>query len=89
MFSKFAVFGPSFTTKELLRRCFAKTKVIRYTAFFESAENYFSEQFHMAASLCISHIPSQKEDSCPANNCMFKVNNTKTRQVVKCVQSLG
>ena len=43
----------------LLGRCFAKIKVIRYTAFFKLHSNYFSEQFYMAASLCIS---SQKED---------------------------
>ena len=28
----------SFTTKELIRRCFAKTKVISYTTFSEIAE---------------------------------------------------
>ena len=28
----------NFTTKELLRRCFTKAKVTRYTIFFESAE---------------------------------------------------
>ena len=28
----------SFTTKELLRRCFTKKKIIRYINFFESAE---------------------------------------------------
>ena len=40
----------------------------------------------MAASLCISHISSQMEDSCPANIYMFKVNNTKTRQIMKYVK---
>ena len=39
-------FASSFTTKELLRRCFAKTKVIRSTAFFEYAKQLLPEQFH-------------------------------------------
>ena len=38
---------------------------------------------NFATSLCISHISSQKEDSYPANNCMFKVNNTKTIQKLR------
>ena len=39
--------GSSFTTEELLRSCFTKTKVIRYTTFFEFGNNYFSELFHI------------------------------------------
>ena len=35
---------------------------------------------NFTVSLYISHISSQKEDSCLANNCMFKANNTKTIQ---------
>ena len=45
--------------------------------------NYFSEQFYMATSLCISHISPQKKDSYPANNFMFNTNGTKTKEVVK------
>ena len=79
---------PSFATKERLSRCSGKAKVMRYPAQVSSnlQSNYFSEQFHMAAPLCVSLTNHQKkEDSCPANNCMFKVNNAKARQVVKCV----
>ena len=52
----------SFTIKELLSRCFAKAKVTRYTAQLSSnlQSNYFSEQFHMAASLYISLTHHQK-----------------------------
>ena len=70
----------SFTTKELFRRCSAKTKAIRYTAFFES-----TEQLLFGTISHISHISSQKEDSCRANKFMFKVNGTQTREIVKCL----
>ena len=35
---------------------------------------------NFATSLYISLVSSQKKDSCPVNNCIFKVNNTKTTQ---------
>ena len=73
---------PSFTTKELPRSCFAEAKVMCYTVSSNIHSSYLSEQFHMATSLCISHISSQEKESCPANNCMFKVKGTRTRQVV-------
>ena len=44
----------SFTTKEFLHRCFAKTKVISYTAFFESAEQLlFGRISHGCLSLSL------------------------------------
>ena len=60
----------SFTAKELLCMCFAKTK---YTL-----HNFLRNNF--APFLYIFYISWQKEGSCPANNCMFKVKNTKTIQ---------
>ena len=62
---------------------FQKSKIIRYTAFFESAKHLlFGTISH------IFQISSQKEDSCQAINFMFKANDTKTREVVKYVSSL-
>ena len=55
----------SFTTKELLSRCSANSKVMHCStqhSFLGSLQmNYFSEQFHMAASLCISHISTKRK----------------------------
>ena len=47
----------AFTTKELLCRCFAKRKVISYTAFFESAEQLlFGTSSHGCLSMYLSQI---------------------------------
>ena len=73
-------FASSFSTNELLRRCFAKTKVIRYTDFFE-----YVEQLLFGTISYISFISSQKEDSRPVNNFMYKINGAKFREVVKCI----
>ena len=46
-----------FTTKELLRRCFAKANVIGYTAFLKSAEQLlFGTVSHDCFSVYLSHI---------------------------------
>ena len=71
----------SFTITELLRSCFAKTKVIdKLNSFLRICKATTFETISH-----ISHISFQKEDSCPANNFMFKGNGIKTREVVKCV----
>ena len=55
-FANFQDLTLSFTTKELLRRCFEKAKVIRYTAFFESAEQLlFGTISHGCFSVYLSH----------------------------------
>ena len=61
----------SFTTKELLRRNFAKSKVKGYTPFFDSTEQLFFRTI------------SRKEGSCPESSCMFQISYTKTRRLVK------
>ena len=80
MFCKFAGLASSFTTKELLRRSFAKAKVLRYTDFFESAEQLL---FGKISHGCFSMYIFTERRQLQSKNCMFKANNTKTRQTVK------
>ena len=58
--------------------CFGKAKVIYYTTFFEC-----SEQLLFGTTSLPLYISLTKEDSCLANNYIFKVNNTKTIQKLR------
>ena len=77
-FSKFAGFGLQLYYQRAPSQLFRKEKGFRYNFFRICRATTFQNYF-------ISHISSWTEDSCSATNCLFKINNTKNRQAVKCV----
>ena len=80
IFCKFARFGFQLYYHRAPSQLFRKDKGYKLNNFLRI---FKATTFETISH--ISHISSQKEDSCPANNFMFKGNGIKTREVVKCV----